>query len=440
MSSKKYKTVRENAVPTAGEIFNNDVIVEIIRAEGRNGSLRLLTWNGRQATAVDRVTVSDVTYVPLALNPTVGRALLLPSGAIVYGSTRQLFQELSRLVSRVTRLPESVATQIIFFAFATWFADRLPVAPFLWITAPPTVSTGPLLQLLALLCRSALMVTEPTAATLRSLPVWLRPTIVTEVSTMTSALLKALRASNRRGTLAVAGDELLDIYCAKVVISTQTLRDPAIVGFPLEIVLPPSREYVPQLDSQEVGRLASEFQGKLLMYRLANYAKVTAPSFDLSGFTAPTQELAYVLGACIVGDRELQAQIVPLLKERDHEIQVDRSSLLEAIVIEALWAACHDSTSGDLSVTELTKSVNTILVGRGEPQEVSPETVGWKLRGLGLRTDFITGGRKGLKLPNEIRAVIHTLAAAYGVRVFQQKAAIEACSICAASRTDRKTA
>jgi hypothetical protein len=192
------------------------------------------------------------------------------------------------------------------------------------------------------------------------------------------------------------------------------------------------------MDMQEAERVSSEFQAKFLMYRLRNYASVTTPGFALSEYTAPTQELAHTFGACIVGDDELQAKIVPFLKARDREIQVDRTTLLESIVIEALWAAIHRSKPGDSSVTELTKSVNTILGGRGEAEQVSPEIVGWKLRGLGLRTDLITGGRKGLKLPNETRIAIHTLAAGYGVRTLQQGVVNNTCPLCAALKKEKK--
>jgi hypothetical protein len=429
----------QNAVvPTCGEVFGKDSIIEIVRSDARNAGPRLFAWNGKHATPVEQFTVNDVTYVPLDLGAAIGRALLLPAGATEYGSTRQLFNEIGTLVSRASRLPNSAVILVASWVFATWFADRLPVAPVIWITPSPTVSAGPLLQLLTLLCRRALLVTEPTVATLRSLPMELRPTIVSEVSTIAPAFLKALRASNRRGTLSVVGNKAIELYCPKVVISHQPLRDPALAGFPLQIVLPLSNEHIPGLDAQEAERIGSEFQAKLLMYRLLNWAKITAPDFDLGEYTASTRELAHTLAGCIVDDKELQREIVSFLRPRDREIEVDRTLLLESIVIEGLWAACHDSKYGDLSVNDLTKSVNSILRGRGGSREVSPEMVGWKLRGLGLRTDFITGGRKGLQLASETRAVIHNLAVAYGVRALQQGAFSASCSACAELEQKKK--
>ena len=118
-------------------------------------------------------------------------------------------------------------------------------------------------------------------------------------------------------------------------------------------------------------------------------------------------------------DDELQSRIIALLKPRDVEIQIDRTMLLESVVLEALLTACHGTQSATLSMHELTQRVNSILAGRGESLQVSPEVVGWKLKALDFRTEFITGGRKGLTLLEETRKKIHALAAAFGVRMLR---------------------
>ncbi len=357
----------------------------------------------------------------------------LPARAAEYGTTAKLFNELSGLISRVTRLPLDTVQKLTFYVIATWFADRLAQAPFLWIIAPPTAATESLRQLLPLVCRRVLFVPELTLAGLRSLPMLLRPTIVTDTTSVTQSLLKALGASNRRGAYVPSGKRLLDLSCAKVVIASQPPRDPAAVSFPLEITLIPSREYVPVMGVAEGERVASEFQAKLLMYRLRNLGRLAPPALDLSEFTAPTQELAATLATCIVGDDKLRSQIIPLLKERDQQIQIDRTSVLEAILIEGLLAACHEAKKRNVSVIELTQSVNTILRGRGEAQEVSPEQVGWRLRAAGLPTTFLSGGRKGLALADATRGTIHALAAAYGVRTLRSGLSNKDCQHCRAA-------
>jgi hypothetical protein len=184
--------------------------------------------------------------------------------------------------------------------------------------------------------------------------------------------------------------------------------------------------------SSEAERIATEYQGKFLQYRLVNWAKVRPPAFDLNQFTTPMQEIAHTFAASIVDDDELQSQVVPLLKTLDREVRVDRTFLLAAIVLEALLARCHNVTGKYYPVADLTGDVNTLLCGRGETLEVSPENIGWTLRALGLHTDFIPGGRRGLLLTRDVREKIHELAVDYGVRTLRELPAKVDCPLCAA--------
>jgi hypothetical protein len=418
------------AVRTAGKMFSNGSILELVRIP--SGELNFLIWNGKSSKTAPQFVQDNETFVPLRVDPTILRSLALPSNIAEYGSTRKLFTEISSLIARVTHVGDGVVQPLTFSVFTTWLADRLPVAPYLWIVASPTTTAAPLAQLLGLLCRRALLVNDFSSAGFHSLPAGLQPTLLTEVFEPTRRMLNLLRASNRHGAFLAAGGRAMDAFSAKVVFAPKPLRDPASAGFPLELVLPPTREYVPLMSPSETERIAAEFQAKLLHYRLLNWGKVRAPAFDLNQFTVPMQELAHSLGASIVDDDKLQAQIVPFLKPLDSEIRVDRASQLPAIVLEALLARCHSTTGKNFTVGDLTGDVNTILRGRGDLLEVSPEDMGWTLRSLGLHTDFMPGGRKGLVLLNDVRKKIHDLAAGYGVRTLRELAAKIACPLCAA--------
>ena len=415
---------------TTGELFPDGASIELLR-DSQSGGPTLLFYDGEKPTIAPWIKAHGHIYAPADIDPSVLRALTLPSTCSPYGTTRELFKEIFDLISRVTCLSDGIVTQIACFVFATWLADCLPLAPLLWVIAPPTAPSGALLQLLGLLSRRAILVTELTAAGLRTLSRELRPTILTEVVKPTRAFVKVLRTSSRQGTYMAAGDRVIDVSCGKIIFANEPLRDSASAGYPLEIALSPTRDYLPPMDPADAERIAAEFQAKLLLYRIVNHSKVAAQTLNLSELTPPTQELAHSLAACIVDDDELQSQIVPLLRPRDREIQVDRAAMLESIVLEALLSACHEKLPSALPIVGLTQRVNTILAGRGETLEISPENVGWKLRALGLRTEFITGGRKGLALHSETRATIHRLAAAYGVRTLRQLPANN-CSDCAA--------
>jgi len=417
------------AVRTGGKVFCDGSILELIRIP--NGELSFLIWDGKSAKTAGRFVRRGETFAPLQIDPTILCWLQLPSNTAQYGSTRKLFTEISGLISR-TQVDDSVVKAVSFAVFATWLADYLPVAPFLWIVAPPTTAVGPLLQVIHLLCRRSLVVSDISAARFRFLPVDLRPTLVMEVCQQSRQVLNLLRASKRHRALIAADGKAVDTFGARIVFAREPLHDPASAGFPLELVLPPTRQYVPLMSSSEAERIAAEYQGKLLHYRILNWAKVTTPAFDLNQFTVPMRETAHSLAASIVDDDELQSQIVPLLKPLDTEIRVDRASLLPAIVLEVILARCHTASGKYFPVGESTKDVNTVLRGRGETLEVSPEDIGWVLRGLSLHTDFMPGGRKALILSDDVRKKVHGLAAAYGVRTLRELPATVDCPLCTA--------
>jgi len=96
-----------------------------------------------------------------------------------------------------------------------------------------------------------------------------------------------------------------------------------------------------------------------------------------------------------------------------------------------LLVRCHTATGKYFAVTDVCMDANTILRGRGDVIELSPEKIGWILRALELRTDFIPGGRKGLVLSNNVGKKIHDLALAFGVRTLRELPLEIKCSLCA---------
>ncbi len=422
--------VNKRVVEIGFKAFSNSSLLELVRIPNRE--LNLLLWDGRSAKNAEHFVRKNETFVPLRVDPTILRSMHLPSGVADYGSTQKLFTEISDLISRVTGLGDTVAQPLTYFAISTWVTDHLPAAPFVWIIAPPTIAAAPVARLLGLLCRRALPVNDVGTRGLLALTMDLQPTLITEVFRPTRRVLDILRASSRHSSVFTTNGGAIDPFCAKVVFAPEPLHDPASAGFPLEVVLPPTHEYIQPLSQSQADDIAAEFQPKLLHYRLLNYGKVRTPAFDLSQFTVPIQQLAHVLAAPIVNDDELQLQVVRYLKPLDSEVRVDRASFLPAIVLEAVLARCHSTAGKSVAIGELTANVNSILKGRGEKLEVSPESVGWILRGLGFHTNFVANGRKGLTLLDEVRAKVHELSGAYGVRTLRVLPAKIECPLCAA--------
>jgi hypothetical protein len=399
---------------TVGGFLPDGTFVELVRKD-ESGALGLLTWDGTSDTLADHIWCKGRNYIPIALDPTIRRAMRFPSRTMAYGSTPELFTDLCRVIARFHDLPERLILHVAYFIFATWLIDWIPVAPFLSILAPPTAPSVPLLQLLALLCRRSLLLGELSPAGLCTLPMDLKPTLLVSAVELSTSLQRLLRATSHQGAYIARGGQALDLYCSKVVCSQEPLHDPSLIGLAVQIALAPTHRCLPVLDAQVSAQIADEFQARLLHYRLTNHPDVRTPNIDVVGLTAPTQSVARSLAACLVGAEELQSGVVPLLLPQDEEIQVERSAGLESVVLEALLFCCHDGDRSSVRAAELAEIANTILAGRGRGLQISPETVGWKLKALGFRTKSIGSGGKGLYLLDEIRTRIHKLARDYAV-------------------------
>lgn len=210
-----------------------------------------------------------------------------------------------------------------------------------------------------------------------------------------------------------------------MICSREPLRDALLVSQALQIILSPPGRQVPFLETTVCERIADEFQAKLLRYRLTNLGRIRTPEIDVSELTAPMQDVARALGSCVADDKDLQIGLVQLLHESEKDVRLDPSIDFGSVILEGLLSFCHNDGRLHVLCGELADCVNEIWAKRGEGREIKPESVGWKLRALDLRTAPIDGAGKGLWLTEAVRSQIHSLAQAYGVPSLRQAAQVE---------------
>jgi len=425
---KKNGSSCHEAIETTGECFSDGTVLELVRLNPASGQVGLLRWDGRKATIDQHFEVNGRVFRPPRLNSTLLSALRLPEHVAQYGSTRELFTELYKHIKYYTDIAEASVQIIAYFVLADWLLGRLSVAPLLFITAPPGTPRAQLLRLLSGLCRRPLMLAEVTASVLSSLA-GLRPTLLLDEPNLRGRVLRLLYATNVRGRFVPIKERVVDAFCAKVICSQEPLSDAPLAGQALQITLSPAGREVPFLEESVCERVAGEFQSKLLQYRLTNLSKICTPGVDVSELTPPMQDVARSLASCVADDEELQSGVVRLLRELDQDAYLDPSAELASVILEGLLFCCHSKKRSQVLSGELADIVNQIWAKRGEGRETTPESVGRKLRALGLRTKPIDGAGKGLRFTETIRLRIHTLARAYRVPSLRQMAQ-EGCAHC----------
>lgn len=412
---------RLEAIETTAEVFPDGTALELIRADAEAGCSSLLRWDGNNATVGHEFEVNGKVYRPPQVNSMAICALRFPGGVAPYGSTRDLFDQIVKLFAEYSDLAESDVRQLGYFVLASWLVDQLIVAPLLVIIAPLGGARGQLLRLLSILCRRALMLTDMTPAAVSRLT-HLRPTFLFDEPAMTRRAGRFLYATSNHRHFALGNGQITEAPSAKVIFSQEALADPLLTSQALEITMLPAGQPVPFLEINVCEKIGATFQPKLLHYRLTNLGKVLTPEFDVSELAGPLHDVARALGCTAVDDPELRLGVVQLLRERGQNDQFDSSTELASVILEGLLFFCHREGELQILSGELADIVNTIWKNRGEGRKTTPESVGWKLRALGLHTEPLDGAGKGLRLTEAIRAKIHSLAKRYRVPSLRQVA------------------
>ena len=411
--AKSVSNAADRSIISAGEIFADGTMIELVSSSSGLNKPDLLLWNGRKATVGPRVKHGGRIYEAVELAPSLCRATRLPSRCSDYGSSRALFDGIRNLFQDYLGLPESRSALNACFAIGSWLADRLPTAPSLIISGPDEELGIDVLRLLRCVCRHPLMLAELTPGSFRSLPMHLSLTLLLDQQRLRPDVQRLLRASSYRG-MHLPGNRgrVVDLYGPKAIFCGNDSAADTLSGGVIQISLAPSQLQSSALDEKVETEIANDFQPRLLMYRLKNFGKVGDSGVDVSKFTFATRRLARSLAACFPEDADLARDVVQLLGPQDEEVRGQRSRDVRCVILEALWSIIHHGEQREVRVGELAKDVNALLRDRGEILEYNAEEIGWQLRDLDIPRHDNSLGRHVL-LGRDTSQSVHRLARVY---------------------------
>ena len=182
------------------------------------------------------------------------------------------------------------------------------------------------------------------------------------------------------------------------------------------IVIPvaASRRQLPALDRQAQDEVAKEFQPKLLHYRMRHRKATNAAPSTQAGSAGTASPFATEMRACFSDAPELMDRQVALLAEAERAIDETRRADPRVLVLEVMWARCHEAGRDRLHVGEVTLDVNVVL-GRLRKEPLTSRMVGSIVRSLGLATRKIDAKGFGFRLDTSRRQRIHQLARSHSV-------------------------
>jgi hypothetical protein len=411
--------VNGSAIQTAGQIFSDETIIEVLRDPASPAGFSLV--RSKQGVWDLKPTLSHAgrMYAPIRVERSVSEAMRFPTWVAPAESTKKLFTDVHALLHRHLAQLDPCITAMVFTIFASWMSPILPIAPILLIFAPGGSPKSLVLQILGMLCRRPLRLVGLRRGEIPRLPMPLQPTLLLDEPDLRPEMQTLLQSSAHRGTQIISSHGILEFYGPKIVCSRKLPQGTALETDALRIALIPVAGQQPPLDKKAEAEIAEEYQSRFLGYLLRNSSPVQIPSFDVSQFSLPVQDLARSFGAAIVGDGELQQKILPLLSVQDEEIRADRAAAFDAIVLEAVLSFIHRGGWTKLRIDKLAEEVSAIYRGRGIDEEPSAERIGWAVKRLRIPSGRINRAGNGLTLNVSTCRLVHKLALSHGVHAMR---------------------
>jgi hypothetical protein len=401
--------------------FEDGTLVDLVRDAAAPEVPSLLISKHGSVRIQKEFHHADKIFVPRLVEPSLFAAVRLPTGIVRSPSTREIFRDLEDCMSMYIDIERNQQHLVATFVMCTWFQDLLPVAPYLWLTGPYGSGKTTLLRLLDCLCRRSVMAGDVTPAALYSLPSALMPTLMIdefefEKGTRNRDLQRLLRMGSMRGGRVVRSSRLYETFCAKAISSRQQPPDAALASRAVFVSMLPTSKSLSQLCDVEMGRIAENFQPRLLSYRVENYDRiVTGTRRSVPDFTPRMKSLAASLAAPLLGEKEMERELFHLLGLQDHEARVDLYGEREWAVAAGLYEECH-GTTGALTMGNLSDTVNSVLAANGETYSIKPRAVGELVRSFGIATEQLGNQGRGLRLTRATIRAIHALAHRFGLK------------------------
>jgi hypothetical protein len=434
------RTMSTRHIHTYGEIVGND-LVELIDDPSQDNEFKF-SWLlkrpleehiGRALT----FRVSDdqprIYHLPEGVDPALLRAVRFPPRPESYGTGRELIDNISQLIRQYTSLTELQTSLVAFSLLATWVAERSNFPVCLAIVGPPSTERRQLLRLLHCFLYRPLHLADCKVSEVLCLPPTLNPTLLMEHCEDLSQLRRILRITSSREAYTLSKRRTMisatvNAYCAKVI----CLDDSWTASFPdwpaIEIVLRRTDRQLPALDDRAQEQIASEYQAKLMKYRVNNYHHQPDSSLSLPHLSPASREIARSLGLCFSGDHELQELLVAKLAEQDKQVTKPTENVLISATLEALLYFCHERRNGKVHVAEIATRFNRILEGRGEFLRLNARAVSTLLGKLELEADGRDAVGSFLLLLNVTEERIHKLAAEHNILADSRSSLCENCT------------
>lgn len=404
-----------NRIVTAGEIFADGTVIELVTGSSQLSKPQLLFWDGRKAKIGPQVEHEGQIYEAAEMQASLYRAVRLPARRGTYHPARRLFDEIGGLFDRHAGLSPANCGLLAGFSISTWLRGHLANVLNLAMCGLDEELGVDVLRLLHCVCRHPLLIGEITSAWFRKMPMQVAPTLLLNQQIMRPALQNLVRASSHRGLhLPGSAGDVVDLYGAKAIFCGDDSVEEAFAENAITVHVAPSHSKTAPLDEKTVQSIADEFQPRLLAYRLKALGTTNEVAVDVSHLSPSMQSRARILASCFPTDAKLAGDAVQLLSPQDEEVRRESALRVDYAILKVLLGTIHEGKLHAVGVEELAQLVNSLLQSHGELWAYGHETIGRLLASMTIERHRNGSGQRVL-LDRRTSGCVHRQARVRGL-------------------------
>jgi len=364
----------------------------------------------------------------------------LPRGVIPNNSVEELKFHVFNFISYCVHLPDEYRAVLASFALYTWVADRLPTAVYLSVIGLPATGKTTLLELLNLLCRRPLLVSDITPAAAQQTCSRFAPTLLIDENDWHAGAgsrirRQQLRAGTTRQLLVRRVQQTGHCFGPKVLSSLEPPDDAALNSRCIHIpMVETNKTNLLKPTDPRLRKYGDEFQKHLLQFRFDLYKTVQPAVIPGAEKLRPrARDLLSSLAAPLADDEMWCKFLLEFFLAHEPATQEPLPPAQDA-TLAALFHLIH-LLPGEESITvgSFGETVNNVLRQAGKRFTLQPRKIGSVLTSMGFTSRERTSRGWRIWLDSAARRRIHTLVKAYGNEHLGDpllRIRLEICEIC----------
>jgi hypothetical protein len=410
-------------IQTDFKCLDDGPIFEIIEDVDDSSKTRFAVWNGHRAFLADEIKYRGGKFIPLSRNSAGLEDIQLPRMLVPYVSPAHLFSRTHEFITGCVDLPKIYSFLASFYVIYDWVADLMPMAVYLHVTGLPQSGKSTLLEVLALICRRPLLVSEITPAAVYDVCTKFTPTLLVDESELDNspssrALRRQLRAGTSRKLIGKRSGLTSHTFGPKVLCSLELPSDAALNTRCMNLPMQESNRHdLKNASDPAILQSADELCGALLQYRLENYRKIAPRSPVGAEHLRPRSRdmVRSLAGALRVNDPVYDQVLVEYFRDFHDPANRDVLSSKQSAALAGLVDIVHPIPAvGAVWIGELSDRANRLLKNAGEHFTLSPRKLSPVLDSLGFSERGRAAQGKYLLLDQQTVRRIHDLWRRYG--------------------------